>query len=108
MMMFFLEMTGQNLGSYELLAKYWKLDTQKKGKKTLFYQILSPNFVKFHLWILLPLCDMILFVQQMTAFFISIPVFRVFEQSKSLDLISQVTPQAHLGVLHHDLFSCGR
>jgi len=49
-------MTGQNLGTYELLAKYWKLDTQEK---TLFYhQIAEKN----NLWILVPLCDMTLFL----------------------------------------------
>ena len=49
-------MTGQNLGTYELLAKYWKLDTQEK---TLFYhQIAEKN----NLWILVRLCDMTLFL----------------------------------------------
>lgn len=39
---------GQHLGSYELLAKYWKLDTQNKQ-----YSI-SKYCIKVHLWILVP------------------------------------------------------
>ena len=40
-------MTGQNLGTYELLAKYWKLDTQEK---TLFYHQIAEKKKTFGFW----------------------------------------------------------